>query len=604
MSSSRSIPVVADLYNRIYRNSLTEESSYVEAPPSSAGWKTPLYPHQQATLSKMEHFETHLRDGIPMNEQTTFYSKYAILGDKSGSGKTITVLAHIARMKQLVYAPNKHLHPCSTPACFSITEEFDRPHTYYSSLIVVPHTLFTQWAEEIKTHTTYRSLLLKTSRELQRDTLFTELETADCVLISNTLYPEFQRILYTRDPDVQWRRIFFDEADTLRISSSCIQPNARIVWFLSNTYLNLLLSNTYLYTHQMRSLTRETIDSFCEEFRTLIESHLAGRTHSTSAYFRTQSQIYFQPYICSVHPCRGELVIRCSPSFLESSMKLPTLLEQSIQCQAPILSYLQYQIPPQIFRDLEEGNISNVLQELRIQQYTPSTLLETLQEKYRAQHSIDRLTEEIVCRVKESVETTSKEPCAICYDSYRFPLWTPCCTRSFCASCILQSLTLSPDSTCPWCRCVVDPSTLSYVDSSNILTRSIPRYPTKLEAFLQVLESNPTGKFLLFSRYEGIFYKLRNALLHSSHPFRLRTAALNGTKYAIQTALREFEQGTTQILFLSSLVKARGLNLLPTSHIVLFHQITESEKKQLTGLAYRIGRKEPLTTIQLVHENE
>lgn len=614
MSSTRSILAIADLYNRIYRNSLTERSNQIKlegstnGEPSIRGWKTHLYPHQKAILNKMEHLETHLREGISIGgtrqeDQSTLYSKYAILGDESGSGKTIAVLAHIARMKQILCPPIQSLHRSSTPACYSTETIIDRPYTLYSSLIVVPHTLFTQWSEEIQKHTSYKSLFLKTSRELQKNTLFTDLETADCVLISNTLYPELQRILYARDTEVQWRRIFFDEADSIRISSASLQPNAMIVWFISNTFLNLLLSNTYIQTYQLRNISREAINTFCPEFRALVDSHLERQINSVT-HFKTQSHIYFHPYISSSHPYRGDLVIHCEPAFLESSIHLPQRIEQSIQCQAPILSYLQYQIPPQIFRDLEERNISNVLQELRIQQYTPSTLLENLQEKYRAQHSIQTLTQEMVDRVKECIETTSKEPCAICYDNHLFPMWTPCCTRSFCASCILQSLTLSSDSTCPWCRCIVDPSTLSYVDSSNILTRSIPQYPTKVEAFLQLLESNPTGKFLLFSRYEGIFYKVRNTLLHSSHAFRLRTDSLTGTKYAIQTALRDFEEGTTQILFLNSLVKARGLNLLPTSHIVLFHQITETEKKQIMGLAYRIGRKEPLTIIQLFHENE
>ena len=40
------------------------------------------------------------------------------------------------------------------------------------------------------------------------------------------------------------------------------------------------------------------------------------------------------------------------------------------------------------------------------------------------------------------------------------------------------------------------------------------------------------------------------------------------------------------------------------SHVVLFHAMTPEEEKQAIGRAYRLGRKDPLHVLKLLHEGE
>jgi SNF2 family DNA or RNA helicase len=46
------------------------------------------------------------------------------------------------------------------------------------------------------------------------------------------------------------------------------------------------------------------------------------------------------------------------------------------------------------------------------------------------------------------------------------------------------------------------------------------------------------------------------------------------------------------------------MNLVQASHIVIYHAMTPEEERQVIGRAYRLGRKEPLSVVRLVHDAE
>ena len=82
---------------------------------------------------------------------------------------------------------------------------------------------------------------------------------------------------------------------------------------------------------------------------------------------------------------------------------------------------------------------------------------------------IDHLQEQIKT-IKERVENYKEDVCPICYDEPNDPLITKCCTRIFCAMCILQSL--SRNVSCPLCRADIQPSSLKKITTENIIVEN------------------------------------------------------------------------------------------------------------------------------------
>jgi superfamily II DNA/RNA helicase len=124
-----------------------------------------------------------------------------------------------------------------------------------------------------------------------------------------------------------------------------------------------------------------------------------------------------------------------------------------------------------------------------------------------------------------------------------------------------------------------------------------PRLHSKFETLLQLLQANPQGKFLLFSRYEFPLESLRTQS-------EKRIVQIQGNKDAIANLLEEFEEGQITGLFLNSRSAAAGIHIPSATHVVLLHKMGAEEEKQILGRAYRLGRTQPLTVIQLLHERE
>jgi SNF2 family DNA or RNA helicase len=125
--------------------------------------------------------------------------------------------------------------------------------------------------------------------------------------------------------------------------------------------------------------------------------------------------------------------------------------------------------------------------------------------------------------------------------------------------------------------------------------------PLKKDALIKLFQENPTGKFLVFSRYDNPFLQITS---------ELEAVGINGirevkgTKDVIQATLNAFQKGTLRCLLLNSLHAGAGLTITAATHIILLHAMNIEEEKQILGRAYRLGRKEPLNVYKLVHQDE
>jgi hypothetical protein len=613
MNSIRTIRQHLEMFQQTFSNALTPDSPLAPQPQHI---QLPLRMHQLAALDAMRTKELALQRGLDINGSTLF-SKYAFLGDRTGTGKTLITLAHISQMAtypltQESRHPLSNLHPSSTSACFSITPQ-QQSQNLYDSLIVVPHTLFKQWENTITTHTTLKTTFLRSQRDLDRDSLVTNLQTSHLTLVSNTLLGPFLHNLRARDVESpSWRRVFFDEADTIKLTSACPFPNANITWYITASYTNMLLANCYYHSYILRQLPQEFLQTLAPEIQQMVIDVVTN--HPTVQFFRTQSYSYFQEHLKGLHPLRGWLVVRSTDSFIEESVQLPPIQHETIRCQPPLThQVLESAVPPEVEAMLHAGDIQGALQTLGVPQHTPITLLDAVtqykqselealkqrripnEQEEALEIQIHRLEAQIQ-GIQQRLEQASTEVCAICYESPEKAILTPCCSKLFCGSCILTWMIRLPR--CPLCRTLLHPSELKQLSNADIPSIK-PLLPKKHDALLQILQKNPEGKFLVFSKYENPLLQIQQRI--DEH---FPCQALQGNKDQIAKQLAAFNSGDLKILLLTSRQAAAGLNIPSATHVILYHKMGMEDEKQILGRAYRLGRKDPLHIIKLLHVKE
>lgn len=602
MNSIRAIRQHLEMFQQTFSNALTHESPLA---PQPSHIQLPLRTHQLATLDAMKKKEVSLQRGLQIDGSTLF-SKYAILGDRSGTGKTLTTLAHISQMATYPLThesrdPLKVLDPSSTPACFSVLS-MEHSQNLYDSLIVVPHTLYKQWETTITANTTLKVHFLKTQRDLDKDSLIQNLQTTHVTLISNTLLAPFLTTLRARDiSSPTWRRVFFDEADTLKLNSSCPFPNAYMTWYISSSYTNLLLANLYYHSYILRQLPQEFVETLAPEIQQMLTDIV--KNHPTVQFFRTQSYSFFKHHIHGQHPLRGWLVVRSTDRFLEESIQLPSIERRVIRCQAPFTNELLHSVvSPEVETLIHAGDIQGALHALGVPQHTPITLVDAVTQNLRRElesqenEEIKHKLEAQIQGIQQRLEQASKEVCAICYESPEKAVLTSCCSKLFCGSCILTWMIRLP--ACPLCRAVIHPSELKQLGDLDIPS-SKPSLPKKHEALLQILRDTPKGKFIVYSKYENPLLQIQQRI--DQH---FPCQELQGNKDQIAKQLAAFEAGDIRVLLLTSRHAAAGLNIPSATHVLFYHKLSIEDERQILGRAYRLGRSEPLQSIQLLHPKD
>jgi hypothetical protein len=620
--------------NDVYAYSLQSGAPTVEQPTDI---KVPLRNHQKAALYEMERREQELSKGMDMSGAKV-YSRFGFLGDSVGVGKSLMVLGHIARLKYIPSLPSiPMLDSNSTSQMYCLYEHsFGATLRQIGCLIVVPHTLYRQWQTYIKDQTTLKFLGVQTKKVLEGDGVATKIQEADVVLVSNTLYGGLQEIVKTNH--FLWKRVFYDEADTLHIPSTRLQPETRFSWLISASWSNLLFPNQSIYitANMLNEIINRPANNIQPELREMLRSALTNSQHGIYSYIRHYmvSASFFREFVHTNSPMRGRLVLRCSEPFVKESITLPPISIRNITCRPSILQQVvAHAIPANVRSLLHGGDVQGALEQLGVKAEEPMSLvkavgenrmkeLDRLKKTYDFKASLEYATpqakenalkslkdkiqslEEQLKQLKERIENYKEEMCPICFDEPQTPTLTPCCSRIFCAGCILTSLTRQ--NTCPLCRAAIHASGLRNLATAPVAKNEIidptagPQPLKKTEQLLELLKQNEKGKFLVFSRYDNPFLQLTTEI----EGMNITVKQVKGNKDVIAATLKSFEQGKTKVLLLNSLEAGAGMNITAATDVILLHAMTHEEEKQILGRAYRMGRKEPLSVVRLLHPEE
>ena len=624
----------------IYNNALTDNSPILETPSEI---KVPLRLHQKAMISAMERMEYNGLHGIKKYNET-LYTNSGILGDRVGVGKSLMVLSHIANMRKCkdISYNTTSLYNCQT--LFSIKNKIVKDEGS-ATLIIVPHNLYRQWKDYIDEQTTLRPYYVKSKNPFltpeSKRKCISDILAADLTLVSNTLCGELMSLCHFEE-GITWKRVFVDEADTIHITSTTPRIKAGFVWFITASWANFIFSyNKYIKPSHFDYIKKY---AFHPEVKNWMEREFAtssGTMHTPihiSHMFDIRSDKYFKEYL-PAHPMRGEIVLLNSPEFLDASIKMPIIHDKVIMCLQTISSsVLGNIIGEDVKRLLHVGDVKGALLALGVSEHSNISLIQAV--NYARQKDLDNYNktlafketleyvtenakqialknlrdkihslEEQIHSFKERVENVKTELCGICYDEPEPATITPCCHQIFCGRCIIMSL--EKNTECPMCRKNLQKTQLvminntiqiqdNEVDAAKNKDSETVGPLKKQDTLLNLIKANPTGKFLVFSRYDNPFESIATACKTEGIHIR----EVKGNKDVINSILHKFDNGDIQVLFLNSMHSGSGLNIISATHIVLLHAMTSEEVKQIVGRAFRLGRKDDLHLIRLLHPTE
>jgi hypothetical protein len=625
-----------NFFECLFQNELGFTAPQIEQP---AWIQTPLFPHQRtsvhAALALEEAKQGLLVSSLPGEpDGGTLFANYGILGDRVGSGKSLTALA------LLKFPP---------PATQGIEYSW-RPNTYQdthvgllrrveatdcsavpTALFLMPHAIIGQWEDYVHQDTTLKCHFIKKRKDAE-ETLATRLHEYDAVFVSATMWREFEGIPGIRD--ILWSRIFIDEADTIQFAASTTDLRGRFLWLISASWMNLVFSGgAYLNTEQtFRPLETTTPYTIKRIQRYLSNQYIHVGGIRSPVIRKLCGNVALSGYnVGLLNPVLYQatrLLIHNSDEFIERSFEIPDIQHIQYLCLTPPnIQILRSIVSDDIMDRLHAGDAEGALTVLGMQTRTADQIvaavretvekeLEQVRRTYEFKKTLEYASEAAKTRalqqyeermgrlssriqaIEDRLKNTGQQTCPICYEEVQTPAMTPCCRNLFCFACICE--VMRRVVTCPLCRETIPSVQSLQVLGSHHATPATPQLLTKQEQMRKFLRETPQARILLFSAYDATFSGLE-AMLETEG---VTHATLSGSQARIAKLLKQFAEGRYRVLFLNAKNMGAGLNIAAATHVILFHKMPVETKNQIIGRAVRMGRTEPLTVLHFLHGNE
>ena len=634
-------------------NQLTAESEQAEQPTCI---KTALRPHQLTLLAAARRLEKNGHVPSLSVGQKIITSRYGVLADRVGSGKSLVALSLIgdpppkqtkitikdggggssAQIISLQDLPAVKPFPpqwVDGSGSHIMQNYSSKDQKIYStaSLLILPHNIVNQWTSYVQEHTQgLRVYTVKKTKDCdyERAGFFSDIFCADLVIVSSTMLRKFVGAVSLYEPcfrGIVWSRVFVDEADSIECTLPAGGISARFVWLITASWTNMLFPSG-LQSYSIATLSPELQD-------VLGRTEVRGLTTSHSCFVRNTVSNSMDPHFTT-------LVLRNSDAWINASLEQPVFHHETIMCRTPAnLTLLKEFISPAAMEALHAGDTAGALTALGLKASSKDTLVDRVTAGLRsdllqsekilafkrdieystaaakaaaiekAEAKVVRLREQLAS-LEARVAASATDKCPICYDVPNTTTLTPCCRNAFCLACLCECIAAKP--ACPLCRAPIDSvSALMVVDGSGasgpssssdeMAVDEIEQLPTKAAALLKLLsESSADQRFLVFSAHEASFRGLRELLLVHG----VQCELLSGSGARVDRLRERFASGDVRVLCMNARHVGAGINLEATTDVVLYHRMNTELEKQVIGRAVRFERKRPLRVVHLVHEQE
>jgi SNF2 family DNA or RNA helicase len=588
--------------------------------------KLELKPHQYAALHKaiiMERYgaafynvenpsqyvqDTYARRMITMQGSMKIQSNIGILADAPGHGKTLIALSIIAstpsrtlnRRNDIIYNYGRSYAQFS--AYCEKPEEVLQEKYINTTLVSVPRgPVYIQWMRAIQEQTTLKALCIDSLITIRKYLPATNstfevvkdfFEQYDLILIKNTALKtliDYYTLPYRENFIVAFDRIIMDEAHDI----ICKMPimSFRFMWLISGTY-QTLVSRCYGTRYQMSYAIRDIAT----------EERLNLMLVKGERDFVLQS-FNIPPPVEHTYLCALPRALSAVQPFLHASVQERLNANDIAGAIAAMggTGETEDEIINIVTRDLEreirnkEQEI-NLYQHLEITQEHRETRLHTLNEDLcklqdRRQSLLDRVT------------ALEEKSCSICMDNYKNPILLPC-THVFCGECLVSWMQHRNNISCPECRLAIQSRQLiaivkekPQISSSNVA--AVSAIKSKEDTLIDLLNSKPDGKFLVFSRVDSGFWKLEQKLRENNISY----SEMKGHTQHMMRVLEQFREGHVRVILLNTYYAGSGIDISFASDVVLFHMMG-LDRNQAIGRAQRQGRTTQLHIHNLCYPNE
>lgn len=544
-----------------------------------------LMEHQKTAVFAMDKLEKEGKlyatdiaqygDNMNFNIDTTI----GILADKVGSGKSLMVVTLINNSKipiqrDTYWIGSKFVAIKSTFASEPIP----------TNLLLIPHKLMPQWIEFFKHAPNLKVDSYKSIDDEKRINSIDDLKNIDVIIVSCTKSTSF----FNKFSNTKWSRVIVDEADSIKLSSNTTF-NASFVWLVTATPKSLRYANKVYLTRIFKNIAPWAFDY---------------------------------------------LIVKNNLEFIDKSIVLPTPKRVVINCITPReLEIIKNYIPKNILSMINAGNTDEAIKSLNCNVNTNDNILKVVTnniseainnkkleldcEEKKIYHNqkakdeqIDKIKKYKKCidrlqtrydAIKEKIYNLNDQYCPICMDEFNTPTLTNCCQNVFCFECL--TLSSAKNGLCPFCKKTMFKENLHIIDSGikkeNEVIK-VKELKEKLDELIDILEKNPSGKFLLFANFPQTFDKIKTELVSKSIPYKI----LKGTTGLVQKTIDDFKDGKIRVIMLNAKFFGAGMNLQMATHVVIYHRFENDLEEQVIGRAQRLGRIEPLNVVYLIHDNE
>jgi superfamily II DNA or RNA helicase len=556
-----------------------------------------LKPHQLTALNKAIEMEKNglIKYNINQNNNIIEIStNIGILGDMVGYGKTLIALSLIATNDDIHL--NRHLietyNNTKNYNYFSIStiNRLIPEKIIKATLVIVPRgPVYLQWEKMIKTNTTLKMLAIDNyifiKNYLPRydgtneDEIINFFNNYDLILIKNTTL----RLLFDNYNNLieNWLRIIIDEAHDI-INKLKVYVNYHYLWMISATY-----------------------DKLFEKIRQSSNNSLIiGKEIFTNSDYNNL------------------MIVKNSHKFIKQSFTLPEPVEKYYLCKLPNnINVIKNFISDNILDKINANDIAGAIKELGGKNETEEDIIELVsREMNRELHNkniekdyinnLDISNEEKAIKLKrinteiqncqekinDLKERITSRTCSICMELITNPILIEC-THIFCGGCLVKWL--KTNNNCPYCRTTINSmdKLIAIVDNNNKTEQDDVLILNKEETILKILKSKPGGKFLIFSKNENTFEKIK--LLLTDY----KCDMLKGNTSHMVNVLNKFKNGELNIIFLNTQYAGSGIDISHATDIIIFHKMG-IDKEQAIGRAQRVGRTSELYIHNLCYDHE
>lgn len=558
-------------------NALNENSKRMNL--NNNPFKIKLKPHQEALLYKI----------LDVDEKSSFSNiPYGVMSDKPGSGKTYVVLA-------MIYFSIKFLNSKG------------------ANVVVVPHNIYTQWVTSIDKFLgnmlTYKLLLeysdiniLYTNRSM--------LYENDIILTTSLYYDTFAATIKTLNLNV--RRIFFDEADTIKNLLAHHMP-CGMTWFISASIKRVFDQKTNTATLGSYKLhLNQLLSNECYCLPEFIDKNIVLPKPNTQ-YFKCRD--FYLDNILSKVLTREQLLFINGHDY----SNIRTLCGNATIKETKDIVENMYIQTMKILNDVSE-QIKEIEKKLKYvyTQDEKNKYIETRDKLNIQKNQCELTTNQLKSLATEFYLCIScfkklKSNENINQNTFKLDFYELECKNNVCYQCytkdIKAELLINENKPlenikikCNSCKEGHLVKTLKYHTEEFIFNKKEFELENmnKMKILQKILEICE-NKTILYSQFRGVALNIKSLIDEKTNYLQLD----GGNIKDLDNILDKFRNDKSiKILIIDDTSFGVGLNIEYATDIIFFNYIEPNVKEQLIGRAQRLGRTCKLNIWELLYLNE